>query len=179
MTIALMVFAVALLLAALLLRAARGHAAMVRELPELEGLTRPVNLAAFRNLVDPTEEEHLRAQLPGNQFRKIQRQRVRAALDYVERTKHNGAILLRLGESGRRDPNPEVAAAARELVNTALRLRTNALLAKAILYARMAMPEARISIGHVADMYQNLTDGVLRLARLQNPTYATRLSAMI
>jgi len=179
MTITLIVFAVALLLAALLLRAARGHAAMVRELPDLEGLTRPVDLAAFRNLVDSAEEAYLRASLPRPQFRMIQRQRMRAALEYVGRTKHNGAILLRLGESVNRDPNPEVATAGRELVDKALRLRMSALVATGILYARIAMPEAPISIGRVADMYETLTDDVLRLTRLQNPTYVTRVSAVI
>lgn len=179
MTIALIVFAVALLLAALLLRAARGHAAIVRELPELEGLTRPVDLIAFRNLVDPAEEEYLRANLPRRQFRMVQRQRMHAALEYVGRTKHNGAVLLRLGEASRRDSNPEVAAAARELVSRALRVRTNALLTTGILYARIAMPEASISIGRITDMYENLTNGVLRLTKLQNPAYAGRLPAVI
>jgi len=179
MTITLIVFAVALLLAALLLRAVRGQAQMVREVPELEGLTRPVDLAALRNLVDPFEEEYLRAHLSRSQFRMIQRQRMRAALEYVERTKHNGAILLRLGEASRRDRNPEVAAAARELVNSALRLRMNALLSTGILYARIVLPEAKISIGYVTDRYENLTNGLVRLTRLQDPTYVTRVSAVI
>lgn len=179
MTITLIVFAVALLLAALLLRAARGHAAIVRELPELEGLTRPVDLAAFRNLVDPAEEEYLRAHLPRGQFRMVQRHRVRAALDYVERTRHNGAILLRLGESARRDANSEVAAAGRILVSRALRLRMSALLATGILYARIAMPETPISIGRITDIYESLTDGVRRLTRLQKPDYLNRVAAVI
>lgn len=179
MTITLIVFAVALLLAALVLRAARGRAAIVHELPELEGLTRPVDLVAFRNLVDPAEEQYLRANLSRHQFRMIQRQRMRAALEYVERTNHNGAILLRLGESARRDANSEVAAAGRELVSRALRLRMSALLATGILYARIAVPEAQISIGYVADIYENLANGLVRLTRLQHPTYVTSVSAVI
>ncbi len=179
MTITLIVFAVALLLAALMLRAARGHAAMVRELAELEGLTEAVDLAAFRNLVDPAEEEYLRANLPRRHFRMIQRQRMRAALEYVERTKRNGAILLRLGESARRDANSEVAAAGRELVSRALRLRITAQVATGILYAQIAMPEAHVSIGQVTDMYESLTNGLLQLARLQNSTYANRIAAVV
>jgi hypothetical protein len=179
MSIMLIVFAVALLFAALLLRVARGHAAMVRGLPELEGRTRPVDIAAFRNLVDPAEEEYLKAQLPKGQFRRIQRQRVRATLEYVERTRHNAAILLRLGESASRDPNPEVAAAARELVNTALRLRVTALVATGILAARVAMPETHISIGRVADVYERLTERVRGLTGLQNPADVHRVSAAI
>ncbi len=179
MTLTLILVAAALLLAALLLRAARGHAQRVRELPQLEGLTRPVDLAAFRNLIDPAEEDYLREHLPAGKFRAIQRQRMRAALEYVRRTAYNGAILLRVGEAARRNPNPEVAAAARELVNNALRLRVNAMLATVVLYGRIVMPEARISVGRVTDAYENLTQGLVRLTRLQHPAHATRISAAI
>ena len=179
MNITLIVFAVALLLAVLLLRAARGYAATVRELPELEGLTRPVDLSAFRNLVDPAEEEYLRAQLPDKQFRMIQRRRMRAALDYVGRARHNGAILLRLGESVRRDPNPEVATTGRQLMDKALQLRMSALIATCILYARIAMPEAPVSIGRIIDIYEGLTEGVLRLTQLKHPAYSHRIAAVM
>lgn len=152
---------------------------MVRELPQLERHTRPVDLAAFRNLIDPAEEDYLREHLPADKFRAIQRQRLRAALEYVRRTAYNGAILLRVGEAARRDPNPEVAAAARSLVNDALRLRMNAMLATVVLYGRIVMPEARISVGRVTDTYENLTQGLVRLTRLQHPAYATRVSAAV
>ncbi len=179
MRITLVVCAVALLLAAFMLRMARGHRARVRDLSELEGLTQPVDVAAFRNLVDPAEEEYLRGQLARKSFRVVQRQRLRAALDYVGRTKHNGAILLRLGESLRGDSNPEIAAAGRELVEKAMRLRMTALVATGILYARIVMPEAPLSIGHVTVIYESVTDGVLRLRRIQSPAYASHVAALM
>jgi hypothetical protein len=179
MTVTLILAAAALLVAFFLLRAARGHAEIIRDLQDLEGRTQPVDLAAFRNLVDPAEEEYLRAHLRGSQFRTIQRQRLRAALEYIDRMKRNAAILLRLGESVRCDGNPEAATAARELVNSALRLRMNALLSTAVLYVRIATPEAHVSVGRVIDMYKSLTEGVVHLTRLQNPAYAARIAAII
>ena len=179
MTLTLILVAAALLLAALLLRSARGHAQMIRELPQLEGLTRPVDLAAFRNLIDPAEEDYLRLHLPPGRFRAIQRERLRAALEYVRRTAYNGAILLRIGEAARRDHNPEVAAAGRDLVTDALRLRLNAKLATVVLYGRILIPDARISVGRITDAYENLAQGLARLARLRDPAYATRVSALV
>ena len=162
-----------------LIRAARRHHHPVPDLQALEEYTRPVDLAAFRNLIDPAEEDYLRRHLPAGKFRALQRERLHAALEYVQRTAYNGAILLRVGEAARRDPNPEVAAAAHELVNNAMRLRVHAWLATVVLCGRIAMPEARISVGRVTDRYENLAHGLMRLTRLQNPACATRVSAAI
>lgn len=151
----------------------------VPDLPGLEACTQPVDLAAFRNLIDPAEEDYLREHLPAGQFRELQRERMRAALEYVQRTAYNGALLLRVGEAASNDQNPEVAAAGRTLMNDALRLRMNAMLAMIVLYARIAMPGARISIGRVTDVYESLTEGLVRLTRLQDPAHAARVAAAV
>jgi len=65
------------------------------------------------------------------------------------------------------------------MADSALRLRLNAFLALGVLYTRIVFPEARISLGRVTETYQNLTEGVLRLSRLQNPTCQARISAVI
>ena len=171
--------ALAVAVVAVLLRATFRHHRPVPALQVLEEYTRPVDLAAFRNLVDPAEEDYLRQRLSANLFRAVQRQRLRAALEYVQRTAYNGAILLRVGEAARRNQNPEVVAAAHELVNHALQLRVNAKLATLVLYGRIVMPGLRIPIGRVTDAYENLSQGLVRLARLQNPAYATRVSTAI
>ncbi|MGH9670951.1 MAG: hypothetical protein ACRD3A_12675, partial [Terriglobales bacterium] len=112
-----------LLMMALLLLAVRGQGGVVRSLQELEGRTQPLDLAAFRNLTDPREEEYLRTQLAPADFRAIHRERLRAALGYVRRAAHNASILLRLGEAARRNADPEIARAAGELAEGALKLR--------------------------------------------------------
>jgi len=171
--------AFALVTAGLLIRAIRRRRGPVPDLSALDAYTRPVDLPAFRNLIDPAEEDYLRQRLPGGQFRALQRERAHAALDYVRRTAYNGALLLRVGEAASHDQDPEVAAAARALMNDALRLRMNAMLAMVVLYGRMAMPGARISVGRVTDIYENLTQGLVRLTRLQDPAHAARVSAAV
>jgi len=175
----LILVAAGLLLAAVLLRAARGQEITVGSLQDLEGRTQPVDLAGLRNLIDPAEEEFLRRRLSPAEFRTLERQRLRAAAEYVQRAAHNAAILLRLGEAVARQGDPEAAAAAREMVNSALRLRINAFLALGVLYTRIVFPGARISLGRVAETYQHLTEGVLRLSRLQNPACQARIAAVI
>ncbi len=179
MTTALIIVAVALAAILFFLHAARGHAQRVRELPELEGLTQPVDLAAFRNLVDRGEEDYLRQNLTRAKFRGIQRQRMRAALEYVERTAHNASVLLRLGEAACQNHDREIAAAGRELVNGALLLRVYATLTVPVLYAAVMLAGAHISVGRVIDMYESLTKGVVRLTRLQDPAYVTRIAAIV
>jgi len=176
-TIVLIAFA--LLAVGVLIRAVRRRRSSVPELPALDSYTQPVDLAAFRNLIDPGEEDYLRQSLPAVQFRSVQRERLHAALEYVRRTAYNGALLLRVGEAASHDTNPEVAAAGRTLMNDALRLRMNAMLAMIVLYARIAMPGARISIGRVTDVYETLTQGLVRLTRLQNPAQTARVSAAV
>jgi len=149
------------------------------DLGALDTYIEPVDLRAFRNLIDPAEEDYLREQLPPGRFRVIQRKRLCTTLEYVRCVAGNAAVLLRVGEAARRDPNQEVASAARALANNALRLRVNAMLAMATLYGRLVLPGARISVGQVTDAYENLTHGLVRLARLQNPAYASRVAAVI
>jgi hypothetical protein len=175
-TVLLIAFAVAVLL--VLMRTAHLRKP-TPALDALEGYIQRVDLAAFRNLIDPGEEDYLRQQLPANKFRAVQRKRLRAMLQYVRCTADNAAILVRVGEACRRDQNPEVAAAARGLVNNALRLRLHAMLAMAALYGRLVLPGTRVSVGWVTDAYENLTQGLVRLARLQNPAYESRISDVI
>lgn len=68
---------------------------------------RAVDVEAFRNLVDPDEEEFLRTNLPPAEFRRIQRERLRAAVEYVSCAAQNAAILLRVADAGRRSPIPQ------------------------------------------------------------------------
>jgi hypothetical protein len=162
-----------------LLRVARGQSAAVENLEELPSRTHPVDLAAFRNLIDETEEEYLRARLPAREFRRLQRERMRAALEYVARAAHNAAILVRLGEAARRSPDPAIAQAAQELVDNALRLRLYALLAEIKLWTRLLLPGARLSSAPLLDRYQGLTDAVARLSRVQKPSFTGRIHAAL
>jgi|SRR5581483_9709019 len=179
MTIALILVAIALLVTAFLFWVTRGRAQAVADLRDLPQQTRPVDLAAFRNLIDPSEEEFLRANLHARDFRKIQKQRMLAAIAYVRCAAHNAAVLLRLGQAARRSDDPQVALAAQQLVNSAMHLRIYALLALLKLYPATLVPGAWVSPAAVADAYQQLTSTVSHLTRLQQPSRAVRISSAL
>lgn len=170
---------VALVILVLLLWVEGGNNSSVNRLEDLAGRTHPVDLEAFRNLVDPEEENFLRSCLLPRQFRAIQRERMRAALEYVRNAAHNAAFLLRMGEAAMRSPDPRIALAGRRLIDSALRLRAYALLSVAMLYARMAFPGVKLSYGRLADKYQHLSLLASQLTLMQHPTQAARLSALL
>jgi len=163
----------------LLLRSVRGQGAAVHSVEELEGQTQPVDLAAFRNLMDPSEREFLRARVSAADFRRLERQRLRAARVYVRRAAHNASVLVRLGEAARASADPQVASAAQELVNSALRLRLNTLLAEFQILVRMALPATRLRGAGILEDYQVLIERVTRLSRLQRPAYTARVAAAL
>src|SRR3954453_2725384 len=114
----------AALLAALFFRQmSRSRAKFLANLDTLPTLTKPVDLEAFKNLVDPQETEFLRAQLTFWAFCRIHRERTLAAAEYVDRISRNAAILLQLGQLGRNNEDPEVARAAQAIVERALVVR--------------------------------------------------------
>jgi hypothetical protein len=149
---------------------AKGRASAAKVLDNPSQHIRSVDVEAFRNLIDPGEEEFLRARLAPAEFRKIQRERLRAAADYVSCAAHNAAILLRLGEAARRSPDPATAEAAEKLVNNALRLRLYAFQTVPRLYLAMILPGARITPVRVAEGYEQIVRQVVMLGCLQYPT---------
>jgi hypothetical protein len=137
-------------------------------LPHLEQLC-SVDLRAFRNLTDPEEEEYLRRSLPPEEFRRIQRERLRATMDYIKGAASNAAVLMRFAEAARHSPDPATAQAAARLVDNAIRLRTYAFQAIPRLYLAMIFPGRRISPAAVAESYELMTRQVVLLG-LQYPT---------
>jgi hypothetical protein len=168
------------LLALLLLwRFARGEGVIVSEPGDLAGRTRPVDIDAFRNLMDPGEEEFLRVNLLPGEFRAVQRDRLLAARDYVRNTAYNAAILLRLGEAAARTTDPRIVSAGQQLIDSALRLRFYALLAMARLYFGVALPSVPLSVGGLLDRYQHLSGLATQLAVMEHPARGARLSAIL
>jgi hypothetical protein len=167
------------LMALLLMYAARGKNSAIGELDDLAGRTRPVDIDAFRNLIDPAEEAFLRENLPASEFRAIQRERLRAALEYVSCAAHNAAILVRLGEAARLSLDPKIAEAGQQLLDTALRLRLYALLSTVRLYLGIGLPGTHLSAGRLVDNYQHLSSLAGQLAFLQHPARACRFPAIL
>jgi hypothetical protein len=170
MTVTLILICAALLALGLLARLAKGRAVAPEVLENPTEHLRSVDVEAFRNLVDPGEEQFLRAHLAPAEFRKIQRERLRAAVEYVSCAAQNAGVLLRLADAGRRSSDPATAEAAEKLVNNALRLRLYALHTIPRLYVGMIFPGARISPVGIAESYEQMTRQVVLLGCLQYPT---------
>ena len=142
-------------------------------------MSKPVDLDAFRNLASAEDEDYLRASLPGRDFRRVQRMRMRAALEYVGWAAHNSSLLIRLGESGRQSPDPEVAHAGAELANKALQMRLLCLAAGAAIIARIVFPELRVSVASICERYAETRERVVSLGRMESPAMARRIEAAL
>jgi hypothetical protein len=110
----------------------------------------------------------LRTHLAAAEFRRVQRQRLLAAVEYVACAAQNAGILVRLGEAARRSPDATVAEAGAKLVDSAVRLRMFALQARAKLYVAILLPGMRISPAGLPESYERVTGMVLLLGRLQH-----------
>jgi|HubBroStandDraft_4_1064222.scaffolds.fasta_scaffold608449_2 hypothetical protein len=170
MTITLILVVVAFLAVGLLIRLSKGRALTPEVLENPTGHIRAVDVEAFRNLVDPDEEEFLRSHLHPPEFRRVQRERLRAAVEYVSCAAKNAAILLQLADAGRRSSDPATAEAAEKLVDNAIRLRLYASLAIPRLYLGMILPGTYISPVRVAERYEQMTRLAVLLGCLQYPT---------
>jgi len=138
---------------------------------------RPIDVEAFRNLIDPSEDDYLRRRLPPGQFRAVRRERLRAMAAYVQIAANNASVLVRAGQAAAASPNPQIVEAAYQLVNDALLLRRNAALALARIYLALLWPNSGIAAVRVAERYERLSGAAMLLGRLQNPAVPVRLSA--
>jgi hypothetical protein len=144
----------------------RTSIAAVRENPAQH--LRSVDVDAFRNLIDPEEEDYLRQRLEPTVFRKIQRERLWAAVEYVQGASHNAAVLMRLAEAARQSSDPATAKAADRLIANAIQLRLYALQAVARLYLGIVLPGAHITSIRIAERYEQIMRQVVMLG-LQYP----------
>src|SRR5712692_406798 len=165
----------AIALALVVFRTAQGSAAKIGTVDDLEGCTEPIDLQAFLNLVDPAEEDFLRANLTPQVFRRVQRQRLLAAAEYVRCAARNAALVVRLGESASAEASTEISGIGQELVTAAIRLRALGFVALCLLYVRTAIPNARVPLLQVPSLYERLIERVGHLAQLKRPAHAGRI----
>jgi hypothetical protein len=175
-----MTLAILIILAALFsLVVIVGVAASRSLLPSGQNLDciQPVDLAAFRNLIDPAENEYLRRRLPAREFRRVQRKRLRAADAYVQTAARNAAFLVRMGQMALSSADAPTATAARQLVDEALLLRRNAAFVLLRIYVALAWPTAGFAAAPILDGYNRVAASAMLLGRLQAPSVPVRISA--
>src|SRR5512146_694086 len=140
---------VAIVLTLWVARNLRAHGARVRTLGDLAAKSRPVDIDSFRNLIDPAEEDYLRFHLSGSDFRRLQRARMLAAIEYVRCTAHNARLLLESASAVRTASDPEIRQAGISLANSALQLRVYSLLAMLVFGLRVLAPSLPLRGGDI------------------------------
>ena len=136
-------------------------------LADWEAQKHEVDLAAFRLLLDPAEEEYLRTSLRPPQFRSFQRQRLRLALDSLDLVGKNAAMLMKLGQLAKSSANPKLAQEAEDLIYGTLRLRVNLSLVQPCLWLKWLFPGWRVSIPTFAIPYEELLGYLSRIRQAQ------------
>src|ERR1700687_5248011 len=98
MTLAIFLVIAAALALAVVLRIAFSRGLQVSTDRSLAAQLQPIDIAAFRNLVDPAEDAYLRRRLPASEFRTVRRERLLAMSVYVRTAGRNALILVSMGQ---------------------------------------------------------------------------------
>ncbi len=128
---------------------------------------RPVDLHAFRTLMDRDDEAFLRGNVSSSRFRRLKRQRVGVMLRYVSRIAGNASAVVRLSESARLSSDPDVAEAAAQVINLATQIRMQCLLAFGKLSLEFVVPSLQLTPAILVPRYQALRENVRLLGTLQ------------
>ncbi len=144
---------------------------------DLAAQIRPLDVEAFRNLLNPSDDAFLRQRLSASDFRLVQRARLRAMAAYVQEAGRNAGVLIGIGQSAMATADPRTAEAAQQLVNEALLVRRNAGFALLKIYVALTWPTSGPAASSVFDGYQRLNRSAMLLGRLQNPAVPVRVSA--
>ncbi len=176
MTLAIVLVIAAVLALALVLSVTLSRGLQVSSDHDLAAQLQPIDVAAFRNLVDPGEDAYLRRRLPAAEFRTVQRQRLLAARVYVKAANRNAAILIHMGQKAVVSSDARTAEAAQQLLDNAILLRRNATLAIFKIYVAWAWPDSSLASIPVVQRYEQLNGCAMLLGRLQNPTAPVRIA---
>ena len=179
MNLAIVLVIAAVLALGIILRLAVTRSLQTRESADLVTTIHPIDIEAFRNLINPAEDDYLRRRLPPAQFRIVRRERLRAMAAYVHVAARNAVVLVSVGEGALASGDPRIAGAAQQVVNDALLLRRNTTVALARIYLALAWPNSGFAAVRVVDRYERLSGAAMLLGRLQNPAVPVRLSALL
>jgi hypothetical protein len=177
MTLAIVLVIIAALSLVIILRVSASRSLEVPGETSLAGQIQPIDVEAFRNLVDPAEDEYLRRRLLPRQFRKVRRERLRATAAYVQAAGRNASLLVRIGSAALESGDERISEAAHRLVNDALLLQRNATYAMLKIYVARAVPAVDLTASPVLNSYEGITASAMLLGRLQNPAAPVRIAA--
>ena len=177
MTLAIILVIAAVLSLVLVLRIALSQSLQVSADKRLAGQIQPIDVAAFRNLVDPAEDAYVRRRLPAAEFRLVRRERLRATAAYVQAARRNAAVLVRIGQAASNASDAHTAEAARQLVDNAALLWSNTTLVLVRIFIAQAWPNSGPAAAPVLESYEKLNGSAMLLGRLLNPALPVRIAA--
>lgn len=162
-----------------LLLSVRRNRSQIYQLENMASHTQPIDLEAFRNLVNPGDEIYLRQHLSPRDLRAVRRKRARAAAEYVRCASRNAAVLAAVGETARRSADPAIVLVGEQLIDSAVRLRWLSFLVLIRFYAIVAVPAVSFTPTQVGERYEELVGRATRLGSLQNYQPLGRISAAL
>jgi hypothetical protein len=179
MTLAIILVIAAALALIFILCVAASRSLQISSSASLAGRIQPIDVEAFRTLVDPAEDDYLRRRLSAAEFRVVRRERLRAMAAYIRIAGRNAGVLVRMGQGALTVGDADTAEAARRLVDNALLLRRNAAFALLRIYIALAWPNSGLAAVAVLHGYEQLNGSAMLLGRLQNPAAPVRISATL
>jgi hypothetical protein len=115
---------------------------------------RNVDVAAFRTLINPNDDEYLRTHLAPAAFRRVRRARILAMQQYLSWMAHDCGVVLLLVHA--QESNREQDFELQSLVRQAVRLRFTAMALWSFLWLQYAVPEFEGMPRAVANKYEAL-----------------------
>lgn len=134
----------------------------------------PVDLEAFRNLVDPEESRFCQRMFPPAEFRRLQRQRMIAAQEYLKAMRANAEILQSIGMRALESGAGEQAAAVTQMLHTATRVRVRSTV---LLWSYWLSLKLRIPVNTLSpvDVYRDLRNQTLTVLQVLSPAESTQI----
>jgi len=179
MTLAIVIVIAAVLALVLILRIAVSRSLQISAGPNLLAQIQPIDVEAFRNLVNPAEDAFLRRRLPASRFRQVRRARpagnFRIRAGGRKKTRLCWCALARSRFGHRRSQNRECCASAGETTRSCcVAIATFALIG---IHMALAWPNSGLAAVPVIDGYGRLSSSAMLLGRLQHPAIPVRLAA--
>jgi hypothetical protein len=130
---------------------------------------RSLDIEAFRNLLDSSEEAFLRENLSPRKFREIKRQRAWAALVYAWEAGRAATALAKIGQAAQRSSDPKIAASGVQVAESAFRLRLQTVRACPHLLTEILLPDLESrSLPPLVDQYERAAETLFRLGRFSS-----------
>ncbi|HUR36475.1 MAG TPA: hypothetical protein VM009_01575 [Terriglobales bacterium] len=143
----------------------RKYKRQLRSMEDFRARWKKVDIEAFANVIDPSEERFLRESLPPKDFRRLQRERLRVAGEYLSRVGQNAQLMVQAGQIIEHHNSGVEAERARAHVRDAMRLRSLVFRAQCSLAVQKAFPVSNPALeqalrlyGHAAHSFDNALD---------------------